>query len=157
MSEKLELTERQLFILRKLYHEGKALRVRRVEKLQSILSSELGITRQALSGHLRELRKLGLLKTGRGFIDLTARAIDLLGEPPSQAFVLVKIEPRMRRRVYKEITELDVLQAFRVTGDVDLIVVVDRSKLDKTLKFLSGVQGVRDTSAHLVLTPLKAT
>jgi DNA-binding Lrp family transcriptional regulator len=154
MPREAELTERQLSILRKLFKEGKVMRVRRVKKTQTALAEELGITRQALSSHLRELRELELLKAGRGFIDLSEKARRILGEGPTQAFVFAKIEPKKRRNVYKEIMSLDVLQAFRVTGDVDLIVVVDRQKLDKVLKVLSGIDGVKGTSAHLVLSPL---
>jgi len=149
-----KLTERQLSILRKLFNEGKAIRVRRVKKTQAVLAKEFGITRQALSSHLRELRELGILNAGRGFIDLSEKAERILEEPPTQAFVFAKVEPKKRRNVYKEIMSLDVLQAFRVTGDVDLIVVVDRQKLDEVLKSLSGINGVKGTSAHLVLSPL---
>jgi len=149
-----KLTERQLSILRKLFNEGKVMRVRRVKKTQAALAKEFGITRQALSSHLRELRELGLLNAGRGFIDLSEKAERILEEPPTQAFVFAKVEPKKRRNVYKEIMSLDVLQAFRVTGDVDLIVVVDRQKLDEVLKSLSGINGVKGTSAHLVLSPL---
>ncbi len=154
MSDEAELTERQLSILRKLFNEGKVMRVRRVKKTQAALAEELGITRQALSSHLRELRELELLNAGRGFIDLSEKAGRILGGASTQTFVFAKIEPKKRRNVYKEIMSLDVLQAFRVTGDVDLIVVVDRQKLDKVLKSLSGIDGVKGTSAHLVLSPL---
>lgn len=154
MPKEAELTERQLSILRKLFNEGKVMRVRRVKKTQVTLAKELGITRQALNNHLRELRELELLNAGRGFIDLSEKAVCVLGEPSIQAFVFAKIEPKKRRNVYKEIMSLDVLQAFRVTGDVDLIIVVDRQKLDKVLKSLSGIDGVKGTSAHLVLSPL---
>jgi DNA-binding Lrp family transcriptional regulator len=154
MPEKADLTERQLSILRKLFAESKVFRSRRIEKNQSTLAAELGITRQALSAHFRELRRLGLLRTGRGFIDLTEKATRILGEPQSQAFVLVKIEPRKRRAAYEEIKNLDVQQAFRVTGSVDVIVLADRLKLNKLLEALSRVPGVKETSAHLVLAPL---
>lgn len=148
------MTERQLSILRKLFAESKVFRSRRIEKNQSTLAAELGITRQALSAHFRELRRLGLLRTGRGFIDLTEKTTRILGEPQSQAFVLVKIEPRKRRAAYEEIKNLNVQQAFRVTGSVDVIVLADRLKLNKLLEALSRVPGVKETSAHLVLAPL---
>jgi DNA-binding Lrp family transcriptional regulator len=154
MPEKVDMTERQLSILRKLFAESKVFRSRRVEKNQSTIAAELGITRQALSAHFRELRKLGLLRTGRGFIDLTEKTTRILGEPQSQAFVLVKIEPRKRRAAYEEIKNLNVQQAFRVTGSVDVIVLADRLKLNKLLDALSRVPGVKETSAHLVLAPL---
>lgn len=154
MQGKIELKERQLSILRKLLKESRMLRIKRVDKSQFELASELGITRQALSGHLRELRKMGLLTTGRGFIDLTQKAMRMLGEKSDQAFIFAKIEPKLRRMAYNEISELDVLQVYRVTGDVDLIIQVDRSKLDKVLKSLSKIKGVESTSTHIVLDQL---
>lgn len=154
MPKKSELTERQLFILRKLLAESKAMQVWRIDKTQAKLCLELGITRQALSNHLRELRKLGLLNTGRGFIDLTERAARMLEGLPNRSFVFVKIEPRMRNKAYREIKSLDIIQAFRVTGDVDVVMIVDRSKLDKVLKSLSTIDGVKETSAHLIIAPL---
>jgi DNA-binding Lrp family transcriptional regulator len=154
MQDKADLTERQLSILRKLFAESKVFRSRRIEKNQSTMAAEFGITRQALSAHFRELRKLGLLRTGRGFIDLTEKTTRILGEPQSQAFVLIKIEPRKRRAAYEEIKNLNVQQAFRVTGSVDVIVLADRLKLNKLLEALSRVPGVKETSAHLVLAPL---
>ncbi len=72
--KKVELTGRQLSILRKLFDEGTQMRVRRVEKTQFALALELGITRQALSNHLRKFRELGMLSSGRGFIDISEKA-----------------------------------------------------------------------------------
>ncbi|MCS7131761.1 MAG: AsnC family transcriptional regulator, partial [Hadesarchaea archaeon] len=112
------------------------------------------ITRQALSNHLRELRRLGLLNTGRGFIDLTERTVHMLEGLPNRSFVFVKIEPRMRNKAYQQIKSLDIIQAFRVTGNVDVVMIVDRSKLDKVLKSLSTIDGVKETSAHLIIAPL---
>ncbi len=66
---------RQLKLLRKLYEEGKTIEVHTVEKTQDELSKELGITRQALSNHLKVLKELGYIRTGRGFIDLTEKAL----------------------------------------------------------------------------------
>lgn len=130
------------------------MRVRRVGKTQAALAGELGITRQALSSHLRELRERGLLNSGRGFIDILEGATFALGEPPTQAFIFVRVEPKMRHSAYKEIMALDVLQAHRVTGDIDLVLVVDRQKLNPILKSLSNIRGMRDTSAHIVVSSL---
>lgn len=38
--------------------------------------------------------------------------------------------------------------------DVDLIITLDRLKLDKVLKSLSSIGGIKGTSANLILTPL---
>ncbi|AHF81329.1 Transcriptional regulator, AsnC family [Thermococcus paralvinellae] len=121
MEEKVSLTTRQIELLRKLYKEGKTIEVHTVEKTQDELAEELGITRQALSNHLKVLKDLGYIRTGRGFIDLTEKALELLGERKGDVFVFVKIEPTKRKQVYDAIKKLKVKRVYRVTGDIELI------------------------------------
>lgn len=47
------------------------MQVRRVKKTQFELAAEIGISRQALSNHLRKFREMGLVSQGREFIDLS--------------------------------------------------------------------------------------
>lgn len=96
MKDGATLTPRQMRLLKKFYEEGKTIEVHTVEKTQDELAKELGITRQALSNHLKILKELGYIRTGGrgGFIDLTDKALDLLGEKKGDVFVFVKIEPR---------------------------------------------------------------
>ena len=147
------LTSRQFELLKKFYEEGKAIEVRTVKKSQDEIASELGITRQALSNHLKVLKELGFIRTGRGFIDLTEKALKFLGED-GEVFVLVKIEPVKRREVYEAIRKFKVKKACRVTGDVDLIIEVNKTKLDEILEEISSLDGVRGTTTHIILETL---
>jgi len=61
---------------------------------------ELGIMRQALNMHLHRLREEDLVRTGRGFVELTSKALEVLGVERANSFVFVKIEPRLRESVY---------------------------------------------------------
>jgi len=151
MSGENTLTPRQFRLLRKLYEEGKTIEVHTVEKTQDELAKELGITRQALSNHLKVLKELGYIRTGRGFIDLTDRALELLGEKRGDVFVFVKIEPTKRRQVYEAIKGLKVKKIYRVTGDVDLIIEADKTRLDEILEGIASLDGVKETNTHLVL------
>ncbi|WP_297499937.1 Lrp/AsnC family transcriptional regulator [Thermococcus sp.] len=151
MVEEGALTPRQLRLLRKLYEEGKRIEVHTVEKTQDELANELGITRQALSNHLKVLKELGYIRTGRGFIDLTDKALELLGEKKGDVFVFVKIEPTKRRQVYEKLKELKIKKIYRVTGDIDLIIEADKTKLDEILEEIASLDGVRETNTHLVL------
>ena len=151
MVEKNTLTPRQVKLLRKLYEDGKTIEVHTVEKTQDELAKELGITRQALSNHLKVLKELGYIRTGRGFIDLTDKALELLGEKKGDVFVFVKIEPTKRRHVYEAIRRLKIKKIYRVTGDVDLIIEADKTKLDEILEEIASLDGVRETNTHLVL------
>ncbi|NJE08983.1 Lrp/AsnC family transcriptional regulator [Thermococcus sp. M39] len=154
MEEKVSLTTRQIELLRKLYKEGKTIEVHTVEKTQDELAEELGITRQALSNHLKVLKELGYIRTGRGFIDLTEKALELLGERKGDVFVFIKIEPTKRKQVYDAIKKLKVKRVYRVTGDIDLIVEADKTRLDEILEQIASLDGVKETITHVVLETL---
>ncbi|WP_048150073.1 Lrp/AsnC family transcriptional regulator [Thermococcus sp. AM4] len=149
--ERNSLTSRQLKLLKKLYEEGRPLEVHTVEKTQDELASELGITRQALSNHLKVLKELGYIRTGRGFIDLTEKALELLGEKKGDVFIFVRIEPTKRRQVYENVRKLKIKRIYRVTGDIDLVIEADKSKLDEILEEIASLDGVKETITHVVL------
>jgi len=154
VGEKVSLTTRQIELLRRLYKEGKTIEVHTVEKTQDELAEELGITRQALSNHLKVLKELGYIRTGRGFIDLTEKALELLGERKGDVFVFVKIEPTKRKHVYDAIKKLKVKRIYRVTGNIDLIVEADKTILDEILEEIASLDGVKETITHVVLETL---
>ncbi len=151
MNVRENLTPRQIKLLRKLYDEGRSIEVHTVEKTQDELAEELGITRQALSNHLKVLKELGYIRTGRGFIDLTEKALDLLGERKGDVFVFVRIEPTKRKHVYDAIKEMSIKRIYRVTGDIDLIIEADKSRLDEILEEIASLEGVKETITHVVL------
>jgi len=153
--EYLQLTEKQMQLLKLLFRKSQPLHVFSVRETQSELAHELGITRQALNIHLRKLREEGLIRTGRGFIDLTEKALELLGVKTAEVFVLVKVSPRERSQAYAKIRSLAVEKLYRVTGDVDLVAVVNQSKLNEFLRKLSHIEGVLETDTHVVIETLK--
>jgi len=152
----ISLTERQRLLLFKLYESSKSMTVYTVNKSQSELAKELGITRQALSIHLRKFKDEGLIRTGRGFIDLTEKALKVLNIRSADTFVFIKVHPQMRTIAYEKIKRIpNVSKLFRVTGEVDLIALVDQSTLDSFLRNVSQIDGVVSTSAHIVIETLK--
>jgi len=151
MNDESKLTSRQMDLLRKLYQEGKTIEVHTVEKTQDEIADELGITRQALSNHLKTLKELGYIRTGRGFIDLTDKALEFLGEKKGDVFIFVRIEPTKRKQVYESIRKLKIKRIHRVTGDIDLIVEADKTRLDEILEEVASLDGVRETITHVVL------
>ena len=154
MTNENTLTQKQFELLKKLYKEGKTIEVRTVKKTQDEIASELGITRQALAIHLKSLKELGFIRTGRGFIDLTEKALKFLGEKEGGVFILVKIEPVKRKEVYDAVRKFRVKKACRVAGDVDLIIEADKTKLDEILEEISSLDGVRGTTTYVVLETL---
>lgn len=150
-----KLTEKQLQLLKLLLDRSRAIQVFTVEETQNKLAKELGITRQALNVHLRRLREEGYIRTGRGFIDLTEKALELLGIRTADVFVLVKIEPKLRSHAYSKIKALPVEKIYRVTGEIDLIAVVNQAKLDEFLRRISRIDGVKETITHVVIEVLK--
>lgn len=146
-----KLTEKQIEILRTLLGESRAVRVFTVEKTQTEIARKLGVTRQALNVHLRKLKELGYVRTGRGFVDLTDKALEALGLMTAEAFVAVRIEPKARNRAYSEIRRLPVEKVYRVTGDIDLMVVVNQAVLDDILKQIARIDGVKETTTYVVI------
>ena len=151
MNNESKVTSRQMDLLRKLYQEGKTIEVHTVEKTQDEIADELGITRQALSNHLKTLKELEYIRTGRGFIDLTDKALEFLGEKKGDVFIFVRIEPTKRKQVYESIRKLKIKRIHRVTGDIDLIVEADKTRLDEILEEVASLDGVRETITHVVL------
>jgi DNA-binding Lrp family transcriptional regulator len=148
----VRLTERQLEILRKLYQASVPVSYQTVVRTQAELAKELNITRQALSNHLRKLRSLRLIRTGRGFIDLSPDCLRLLGKSTDEALVFLKVQPKYRVEVHEKVKQLNPLQVQRVTGSVDIVVVVSGSNLAEFLANVAEIVGVETTSTHTVLT-----
>ncbi|MBS7616480.1 Lrp/AsnC family transcriptional regulator [Candidatus Bathyarchaeota archaeon] len=149
------LTKRSIQLLKMLYEKGKSTSLYSLHAKQSDLAKELGVSRQALNLHLKRLRELNFIRTGRGFIDVTEKGLNALGYSSTPAFVFLKVSPGKRIEVYEKIKELALQKAFRVAGDVDAVLVVDRDKLNDVLRKLSAVEGVKDTKSYVAIEPIK--
>jgi len=149
------LSEKQIELLRYLFKKSKPLRVFTVTDTQSSIAKELGISRQALNMHLKKLRELGFLRTGRGFIDLTDRAVQLLGRQSGEAIIVLRIEPSKRLNIYSALSNLPVEKVYRVTGDVDVIIHVSQPLLEEVLNRINTLEGVRETRTYVVIETIK--
>jgi len=149
------LTRRSMELLRMLYKKGKATNTYSLNMKQNDLARQLGISRQALNVHLRKLRDLSYIRTGRGFIDVTEKGLSVFGVSSIPAFVFIKVSPHERGKVYEKIRGLLIQKAFRVAGDVDALLMVERDKLDGILRKLSSIDGVEDTKSYVAIEPIK--
>jgi DNA-binding Lrp family transcriptional regulator len=122
---------------------------------QDVLAKQLGISRQALNVHLRRLRDANFIRTGRGFIDVTEEGLNALGISSIPAFVLLKVSPLKRSHAYQKIRELAIQRAFRIAGDMDALVMVEREKLDEVLSKLSSVDGILDTKSYVTIETIR--
>jgi DNA-binding Lrp family transcriptional regulator len=138
-----------------LYEKGKSTNTYTLRVKQDELAKQLGISRQALNVHLRKLRDLNYIRTGRGFIDVTENGLDLLGIASTPAFVFIKVSPLKRTYAYEKVKELTVQRAFRITGDVDAVLIVNREKLDEVLRRLSSIDGIQDTKSYVTIETIK--
>jgi predicted transcriptional regulator len=138
-----------------LYTQGSPATTYTLEMKQNELAKQLNITRQALNVHLRKLRDGGFIRTGRGFIDVTEKGLNMLGVSANPAFVFVKVSPLKRVSVYQTIVTLPIQRVFRVVGDMDAIIMVEREKLDEALKGLASVDGIQDTRSYVTIQSLK--
>jgi DNA-binding Lrp family transcriptional regulator len=138
-----------------LYEKGKSTNTYTLRVKQDELAKQLGISRQALNVHLRKLRDLNYIRTGRGFIDVTENGLDVLGIASTPAFVFIKVSPLKRTYAYEKVKELTVQRAFRITGDVDAVLIVNREKLDEVLRRLSSIDGIQDTKSYVAIETMK--
>jgi DNA-binding Lrp family transcriptional regulator len=149
------LTRRSLQLLGMLYEKGKSTSTYTLHLKQDELAKQLDISRQALNVHLRKLRDLNCIRTGRGFIDVTDKGLSALGISSTPAFIFIKVSPLKRSYAYEKIRELTVQKAFRIAGDVDALVMVEREKLDEVLKRLSSIDGIQDTKSYIAIETLR--
>lgn len=155
MAEKSILTGRPLQLLRRLYEASNPVTIYTLKIKQNELASQLGISRQALNVHLRKLRDKKYIRTGRGFIDVTEEGLRFLGFSANPAFVFVKISPLRRTKAYDEIFKFPILRVYRIAGEMDAILVIEREKVDDTLKRLANVEGVLETRTYIAIQTLK--
>jgi len=148
-------TGRSFRLLRMLYEQGRPLTNYTLEVKQSQLAKKLKISRQALNVHLRKLRDHGCIRTGRGFIDVTEKGLSALGVSANPAFIFIKVSPLKRGEVYQRMVKFPIQRVFRVTGDMDAIVVVEREKLNEILRGLASVEGIQDTKSYVTIQTLK--
>jgi len=138
-----------------LYEQGKPVTTYTVLVKQSELAKQLEISRQALNVHLRKLRDRGYIRTGRGFIDVTEKGLNVMGVSANPVFVFIKVSPLRREEAYQRITHFPVQRVFRVAGDMDAILLVERERLDKALRNLASVEGIQDTKSYITIQILK--
>jgi len=149
------LSGRPLRLLRMLLDRSNPVTFYTLHIKQSDLAKQLQISRQALNVHLRKLRDLGYIRTGRGFIDITEEGLSLLGISTNPAFVFLKVSPLKRTEAYKKMAETPVQRIFRVAGDMDVVLTVQRDKLDEALRLLGTIDGVQDTRSYITIQVLK--
>lgn len=149
------LTRRSAQMLKMLYEKGKPTTTYSLRIKQDELAKQLGISRQALNAHLRKLRNLKYIRTGRGFIDVTEKGLKTLGISVTPAFISIKVSPHRRSEAYEKIKRLNIERAFRVAGDVDALLIVGREKLDEALNSLSLIRGVQDTKSYVAIESIK--
>lgn len=149
------LTKRSFQLLRILYESGKSSTTFTLKMKQDELAARLHISRQALNVHLRKLRDLDYIRTGRGFIDITEKGLNAVGVSANPAFILVRASPVKRIYVYDRVRELAIQRAFRIAGDFDALLMVEREKLDEVLKRLYSVEGIQDTRSYVTIETIK--
>jgi DNA-binding Lrp family transcriptional regulator len=156
MEEKKQLiTGKTLKILRILFEKASFSYAYMADVDQNSLAKELKITRQALNIHLRKLKNLGLIRTGRGFIEITIEGLKIMGFSGNMALVFLKVKPSERSSVYKKLSKMPIWQAFRITGELDIFFLVEADRLNKILKQISEMSGIEQTRTYITIEMLK--
>ncbi|MCK4310848.1 MAG: AsnC family transcriptional regulator, partial [Methanomicrobia archaeon] len=68
-----------------------------------------------------------------------------------KSYVFIKIKPNLRKEAFEKLKEIESAKIFRVTGEIDAIVSVNESRLDRTLNEINSIRGIEETSAHIVI------
>ncbi len=149
------LSGRPLRLLRTLHADGHSETSYCIGVKQSELAKQLGISRQALSSQLRKLRRMGYIRTGRGFIDITEKGLTFLGTSNTPGLVLIRTSQSKRELVYRKLQEIPLQRILSVKGDMDVILFLEPEKLDETLKKIGAIEGVEETKFYLTRDVLK--
>ena len=142
-------TSKSLQILDLLLQNGRRKIVYNVPIGQVELAKELQITRQALSLHFKKLREHGLVQVGRGFINVTKEGLEAVGYRTAPAILNVRILPQKTSEAIQKIDELPATEIFRVTGDADVVLIVEQDMLDRILEALSHIDGIVETKSFV--------
>jgi DNA-binding Lrp family transcriptional regulator len=81
--------------------------------------------------------------------------LNALGVSTTPAFILIKVSPIKRPQVYDKIKEIAASRAFRIAGEVDALIIVERENLDAILKKLYAVDGIQDTRSYVTIETIK--
>jgi len=138
---------KSLQILQLLLHNSDRKIVHSVDIGQADLAKELQITRQALGLHLKRLRDSGFIQVGRGFVNVTEEGSRAVGYQRDPVIVTVRVLPQKRSDAIQRIQQLPVVELFRVTGDADVVLIVEQGSLDHILEVLSLIDGVVETKS----------
>jgi DNA-binding Lrp family transcriptional regulator len=141
------LTRKSSQLLKMLWNNGTRHTVYSFYANQKDIARKWNVTRQALSIHFRRLRESGMVQIGRGFINVTEEGLRAIGYNSNPVIVMVRISPNKRLEVFPKIITLPVAEVFRVTGEVDLVLILDQDKLDQTLAMLASIDGVVETKS----------
>ena len=147
----VKITERQYELIKMFEQQGSTQRVCTVSTSQAELSQKLGITRQALHTHLKSLKGEGLIRTGRGFIDLTEKALEFLEMKTGEAYIVIRTDHQRRKEVFDNVSQLKFHKLCRTTGDADILITVERKDLDSAIEEIQKMEGIREATTHLLL------
>ncbi len=149
------MTRKTSQLLEMLLREGSQKIVYTFNASQADLAQKLSITRQALSVHLRRLRRLGLIQVGRGFLNVTEAGLKATGHNTNPIVLMVRLHPKNRLEAFGKVRELPVTSILRVTGEWDLVIMSGQESLDQILEALSKIEGVQETRALVTIEVMK--
>ena len=86
---------------------------------------------------------------------MTEKGLVAIGVSTTPAFILLRISPIKRIQVYNALQDLQVSRAFRIAGEVDALIIVERENLDEILKKLYTIDGIQDTRSYVTIDVIK--
>jgi len=141
------LTKKSLNVLRLICETGSPSTILASNINQQDLARKLHVTRQALSVHITRLSEAGFIQVGRGFINVTENGLKATGYHNSPVILIVRVEPRHQLEAYEKIKRIHATEIFRVSGDADFALILERSELDKVIQDIYAIEGVLETKS----------
>jgi len=95
---------------------------------------------------ITEKRKSAL--TDEEFIEIVKNVIE------REVFITVEVLPKKREEVYNEIGKILGIEAYEVTGDVDIVVKTSQKNVENVIKAINNMEGVTKTTTYGVVKKL---
>jgi DNA-binding MarR family transcriptional regulator len=141
------LTKKSMNVLRLICETGSPSTILASNINQQDLARKLHITRQALSVHITRLSEAGFIQVGRGFINVTENGLKATGYHNNPVILMVRVAPRHQLAAYEKIKRIHATEIFRVSGEADFALILERNELDKVIQDLYAIEGILDTKS----------
>lgn len=126
------LTRKQKEVLEFLEKNSEKCNTKTVTGNQKEIAKKFGVTRQAFSNHIRVLKEKGLVRTGRGFINITEKGLNAVNGNKNREIIILA-QTKAQTQFHEEDFPGTVSY---LAGEFDLMIETTESKLGMAISKL---------------------